>query len=81
MPERNNSFVEVPKKRATVKVSEELLLLVDDVLLEEEPTLHLAFNALGFSELKLRLRGLDLELLPLNFVAVLFRRVKTTAES
>ena len=35
---------------------------------------------MGFSELKLRLRGLDLELLPLNFVAVLFRRVGTTAE-
>ena len=74
-------FSEVPKQCATVKVSEKLLLLVHEILLEEDPTLHLAFNALGFSELKLRLRGLDLELLPLNFVAVLFRRVRTTAES
>ena len=32
-------------------------------------------------KLKLRLRGLDLEPLPLSFVAVLFRRVRTTAES
>ena len=64
-----------------MKVSEKLLPLVHEVLLGKDPTLHLAFNALGFSELKLRLRGLDLELLPLNFVAVFFRRVRTTAES
>ena len=31
--------------------------------------------------MKFRIRGLDLEPLPLSFVAVFFRRVRTTAES
>ena len=76
-----NLAIKILQQCAIGKVSEELLLLVRDVVLEEDTTLQLAVNALGFLVLKLRLRGLDLELLPLNFVAVLFRRMRTTAES
>ena len=85
MAEHCHSVVKILQQCATGKVSEELLLLVRDVVLEEDTTLHLAFNALGFLVLKLRLIGLDLELyplnIPLNFVAVLFRMMRTTAES
>ena len=57
-----HSVVKILHQCASVKVSEELLLLVRDVVLEEDTTLQLALNALGFLVLKLRLRGLDLEL-------------------
>ena len=62
MAERCHSFVKVLQQCATVKVSEELLLLVHEVHVGKNPKLHLAFNAFGFLVLKLRLRGLDLEL-------------------
>ena len=76
--------VTILQQCAIGKVSEELLLLARDVVLEEDATLQLAVNALGFLVSKLRLRGLHLELplnLPLNFVAVLPRRMRTTAQS
>ena len=57
-----HSVVKFLQQCATGKISEKLLLLVRDVVLEEDTTLHLAFDALGFLVLKLRLRGLDLEL-------------------
>ena len=79
-----HSVVTIWQQCAIGKVSEELLLLPRDVVPEEDTTLQLAVNALGFLVSKLRLRGLHLELplnLPLNFVAVLFRRMRTTAES
>ena len=57
-----HSVVKISQQCATGKVSEELLLIVRDVVLEEDTTLQLALNALGFFVLKLRLRGLGLEL-------------------
>ena len=57
-----HSVVKILQQCATGKVSEELLLLVRDVVLEEDTTLQLALNALGFFVLKLRLRCLGLEL-------------------
>ena len=84
MAEPCHSVVKILQQCATGKVSEELLILVRDVVLEEDTTPQLALNALGFFVSKLRLRGLHLELplnLPLNFVAALFRRMRTTAES
>ena len=84
MAEPCRSVVKILQQCAIGKVSEELLLLARDVVLEEDTTLQLAVNALGFLVSKLRLRGLHLELplnLPLNFVAVLLRRMRTTAQS
>ena len=57
-----HNVVKILQQCAIGKVSEELLLLVRDVVLEEDTTLQLALNALGFFVLKLRLRGLGLEL-------------------
>ena len=42
-----HSVVKILQQCATGKVSEELLLLVRDVVLEEDTTLQLALNALG----------------------------------
>ena len=84
MAEPCHSVVTILQQCAIGKVSEELLLLARDVVLEEDTTLQLAVNALGFLVSKLRLRGLHLELplnLPLNFVAVILRTTSTTAQS
>ena len=79
-----HSVVKILQQCAIAKVSEELPILARDVVPDKDTTLQLAVNAFGFLVSKLRLRGLHLELplnLPLNFVAVLFRRMRTTAES
>ena len=62
MTEFCHSVVKISQQCAIGKVSEELLLLVRDVILEEDTTLQLALNALGTLVLKLCLRGVDFEL-------------------